>query len=149
MDPSINIRPFQASDQNAVRRLILEGLGEHFGFIDERVNVDLDDIAATYAKASFLVACDGGRIVATGALVADSGGAARIVRMSCAKSYRRRGIGSALIARLILRARDSGSRRIVLATNDDWNDANGFYRALGFTEIARVPGGIAYELNMD
>lgn len=40
----IKVRPFETRDQVAARKLILSGLGEHFGFIDERLNPDLDDI---------------------------------------------------------------------------------------------------------
>ena len=42
----IVVRRFAPADQDAARRLILEGLGAHFGSIDESLNPDLDDIAA-------------------------------------------------------------------------------------------------------
>src|SRR5579883_3043906 len=48
------IRPFVPPDQQAARVLILRGLGEHFGWIDETCNPDLDDIAATYTGAGHL-----------------------------------------------------------------------------------------------
>jgi len=37
------IRPFRPADQAEVRALIQRGLGEHFGFIDEFANPDIDD----------------------------------------------------------------------------------------------------------
>lgn len=39
---------FHPVDQEAVRSLILAGLGEHWGYIDEGLNPDLRDIASTY-----------------------------------------------------------------------------------------------------
>ena len=67
--PGLIIRPFAATDQDAARWLILEGLGGHFGFIDETMNPDLDDIALTFSDAVFLVAEIDGVIVGTGGLM--------------------------------------------------------------------------------
>ena len=50
---SVTIRQFQPIDQEEARRIVLEGLGEHFGVIDESLNPDLDDI-----QESFIVAGD-------------------------------------------------------------------------------------------
>ena len=68
--PALVIRPFTPRDQAAVRALILAGLGDHFGFIDETRNPDLDDIAGTYLARNhvFVVGELGGAVVATGAL---------------------------------------------------------------------------------
>ncbi len=38
MTSPLTIRPFAPGDQEAARRLILEGLVEHFGFVDEALN---------------------------------------------------------------------------------------------------------------
>ena len=43
------ISEFKPSDQAAVRRLILDGLAERWGVLDESLNPDLNDIAAAYA----------------------------------------------------------------------------------------------------
>ena len=65
----VSLRPFEASDQGAARRLILEGLGEHFGFIDESLNPDLDDVMKSYVIPGhvFIVAHIGQDLVGTGA----------------------------------------------------------------------------------
>ncbi|MGC8781077.1 MAG: hypothetical protein ACP5UQ_09455, partial [Anaerolineae bacterium] len=65
------IRPFAPTDQPAVRRLILEGLGEHFGVIDETLNPDIDDIAAHYTARGhvFLVAVADDEVIGSAALV--------------------------------------------------------------------------------
>jgi len=56
--PPFLIRPFRPADQEAARRLILQGLAEHFGAVDETLNPDIDDIMASYVDRGhlFLVA---------------------------------------------------------------------------------------------
>src|SRR5437870_1312389 len=78
------IRPFEPRDQDAVSKLILEGLGEHFGFIDETLNPDLADIMKCYIIPghTFLVAYIGSNLVGTGALIRENEGSGRIVRVS-------------------------------------------------------------------
>ena len=58
----------------------------HFGFLDETLNRDLDDIAATFAAGAFFVATIDGAIAGTGGLHVQADGTANIVRMSTAKS---------------------------------------------------------------
>src|SRR5579872_5319638 len=136
------IRPFAAADQPAARRLILLGLGEHFGFIDETCNPDIDDIAAHYLASgqTFLVAELDGTLVGTGALLREDAQTGRVVRMSVARDVRRKGIAQALMARLMDIARERGFARLVLETNIDWDDAIGFYQRCGFREYARGEG---------
>jgi GNAT superfamily N-acetyltransferase len=136
------IRPFDAEDQHTARRLILDGLGEHFGFIDESYNPDINDILATYITAgeTFVVAEIDGTIVGTGALITERAGVGRLVRMSVAREQRRQGIGRALVAHLVEQARARGFAQLVLETNQGWHDAIGLYRACGFSEAARTDG---------
>ena len=97
------IRAFAPSDQAAARRLILEGLAEHFGAVDETRNPDIDDIAANYVDRGhlFLVADDAESLVGTAALVFEDGASAQVVRVSVASRWRRRGLARALVMRLI------------------------------------------------
>jgi GNAT superfamily N-acetyltransferase len=138
------IRAFTADDQDAARRVILAGLGEHFGEIDEGRNPDLNDIAASYRDGVFLVALQDGALVGTGALVRRTRSVGQIVRMSVDRQYRRRGIASAVLAGLLDEARASGYRWAMLGTNDDWADALAFYEARSFTEIGRAFGGAGF-----
>ena len=112
----ILIRPFRPEDQAAVQGLILDGLVEHWGFLDPTKNPDLDDIASTYADGTFLVAWQGDDLVGTGALVREADGVARIVRMSVATHLRRRGIGTLILERLCGEAQAAGYAQIVLET---------------------------------
>jgi GNAT superfamily N-acetyltransferase len=132
MTTKISIRPFQAQDQRDVRLLILEGLGDHFGFIDESLNPDLDDIATTYAGDIFLCAWRDAELVGAGALVRESEGVSRIVRMSVKKKMRRRGIGRMILAALVAASRARGDAKIVLETTDTWSDVIAFYQRFGF-----------------
>ena len=137
-ESALTIRAFMAADQSAARALILGGLGEHWGYIDETLNPDLDDIAAAYPshRADFLVVEDGsGRLIGTAGLVKEDEETGRVVRMSVDKSSRGRGIGTRLIAELETIARQRGYRRLVCETTHDWSDAIALYKATGFTEL--------------
>ncbi len=135
MQDSIRYRLFEARDQVAARQLILNGLGEHFGYIDETRNPDLDNIADYYIKTggTFVIACLNERIVGTGALIAEEPNVGRIVRMSVDHAYRRNGIGKTILLCLIDIARQRGYIQLRLETNNDWYDAINFYTSLGFT----------------
>lgn len=146
IDPTeIRIRPFVPADQADARAVILTGLGERFGFIDETLNPDLDDIAVSYRSGAFLVAECEGRIVGTGALTHETDGVWRLHRMSTAKRHRRHRIGARLLARLVERGHDLGCTRIVLDTNADWHDAIAFYEASDFTIVSYARGGVQFE----
>ena len=99
----IIIRSFEPCDQNAARQLILTGLGEHFGFIDETRNPDLDDIVTRYIEAghTFVVAEIRTELVGTGAVITECEDTGRLVRMSVNRKHRRKGIGRALVTYLL------------------------------------------------
>jgi putative acetyltransferase len=138
------VRPFVPADQTTARRLILDGLGEHFGSIDKKLNPDLNDIAASYLVPGdlFVVAHLGEELVCTGALVHEEPGVGRLVRMPVRSTVRRRGVGRALVTHLITAARQRRYHRLVLETNTDWDDTIGLYIACGFAECARTPDEI-------
>ena len=130
------IRPFRRSDEAAARRLILDGLRERWGELDEAKNPDLDDIANSYADGRFLVACLRDEVIGTGALILEAAGVGRIVRMSVARSRRREGVGTRMLEALLEEARAGGYRRVVLETTATWEDAIAFYRWHGFRRVA-------------
>ncbi|MCC6790255.1 MAG: GNAT family N-acetyltransferase [Thermomicrobiales bacterium] len=130
----VTIRAFRPQDQATVRALVLSGLGDHFGTIDETMNPDLDDIESAYVAngACVVVAEFDGGIVGAGTLVEESPGVGRLVRMSVARDQRGRGIGRKLVNHLLDEARTRGYGRVLVETTDDWQDAIGLYRACGF-----------------
>jgi ribosomal protein S18 acetylase RimI-like enzyme len=133
------IRPFAPADQLTARSLILTGLGEHFGFIDETRNPDIDDIQGYYVRAgyTFLVAEKDAMLLGTAALVREAPGVARIVRVSVDRGCRRCGVARNLVCNLMVLAEAQDVRQLLVETNHDWADALGLYLALGFSEIAR------------
>ncbi len=148
MEDEFYIRSFDVGDQEQARWLILEGLGEHFGYIDETLNPDLDDILHNYIRAGhvFVVACMGRELVGTGALLSHGEGISEMVRISTRKDYRRRGIGQAIVTYLVNVARQRGDRRIIVKTNASWHDAIYLYKRLGFIEHGHTALGVGLEL---
>ena len=133
------IRPFEPRDHDAARRLILDGLGEHFGWIDETRNPDLDDIMAHYVAAGhvFVVVESDAELVGTGALITESTDTGRIARMSVSRKHRRKGIGRVLVMHLLDAAQRKGLMRACVSTEHGWEDAIGLYKHCGFAEYDR------------
>jgi putative acetyltransferase len=138
---------FSRSDQEEARRLVLAGLGEHWGNIDPTRNPDLNDIAVSYAESFFLVARLDGRLVGTGALV-PRGEEAEIVRMSVARDLRRQGIGRQILSRLVEQARRSGFLRIYLETTAAWQEVIDFYLDAGFAITHYQDGDVYFSLDL-
>jgi len=140
---SINLRLFQPSDQEPVKRLILNGLVEHWGFEDPTKNPDLDNIKKSYKNSTFLIAQNGDQIIGCGALVPRDEGTAEIVRMSVQKDYRRRGVGTSILASLVDAARENGYLRVILETTSSWTNVISFYLNFGF-KITHSQAGDTY-----
>jgi GNAT superfamily N-acetyltransferase len=137
---NLTIRPFRLDDQRAAQALILDGLREHWGWLDPTLNRDLNNIATNYAAGIFLVGEimdeTGSELVATGALlpeVTESGESVwRVVRMSVHADLRGQGIGRRLLDALLQWAQQQGARLIVVETTSTWTDAVRFYTRYGF-----------------
>jgi len=142
------IRDFALADQAATKQLILNGLVEHWGFLDQTLNPDLENISDHYRGNTFLVAELAGEVVGSGALVHENEGVARIVRMSVACKLRRKGIGRAILERLLLAAREKGYRKVVLETTETWLDAITFYERNGFRTVGFSEGDRHFELDL-
>ena len=151
------LRPFTPADQQAARALILEGLGERFGYIDETRNPDVDDIAAEYLAQGhvFLVAEQAGALVGTGALRCEpdepdgtDAMPCQLVRVSVRRDLRHQGIARALVAALLTEARARGRRRVWVETNAGWRDAIALYERLGFVVFARRDGLVFLEQSL-
>jgi putative acetyltransferase len=126
------IRTFTTADQDEVRALILGGLAEHWGQVDETLNPDVDDLAGSYPEGRTIVVLADDAIVGTGTVVPISDGAAEIKRMSVVPAMRRRGVGRAVVDELLATARSWGLDRVVLETSAHWDDVVEFYRRCGF-----------------
>lgn len=120
------IRPFQSSDQDAAKTLVLSGLAERFNPFKPELNTDVNDIAENFSV--FLVAYIKDELVATGGLKFETEISAKVVRMSTAKAYRQRGIARAILGELESTARSQGISHLTLVTNKDWLEAVNFYQ---------------------
>jgi GNAT superfamily N-acetyltransferase len=138
----MHIRPFISSDQQQAKALVQAGLGEHWGWIDETLNPDLNDIEASYAGGVFLVGEVDEVIVATGAYLPVDDDTAQIVRMSVRKDMRRAGLGRFVLRALLEHARAARFRRAVLETTETWHEVTAFYLANGFSITQRANGEV-------
>jgi len=148
---AILVRPFRTADQAEARALVLAGLGEHFGFIDETLNPDLEDIDASYIRRGdeFFVADVDGRITGTAGLIFESADVARIVRMSVDAGHRRSGIASALVAACKAAAGRRRATELHVYTEPHWHDAMAFYASQGFVAYGRDSIDIHLRLLLD
>jgi GNAT superfamily N-acetyltransferase len=129
---AIEVSDFQPSDQDVVRSLILVGLEERWGHLDETLNSDLNDIGASYGRGRTIVVRLAGLIVATGTIVERERSTAEILRMSVAADRRRAGLGQLVVEELVATSREWGATAVVLETSACWQDAVSFYRSCGF-----------------
>lgn len=127
----------EAIQERAIE-IILDGLAERFGFLDRTLNPDLEDIQRNYIDKGyvFLVGMLDAEPIGTGALVEETEGTGRIVRMSVSKPYRRNGYAHMILSELERKAVQQGKRRLVLETNKEWTSAIRFYQANGYEQYA-------------
>jgi putative acetyltransferase len=121
------IRQFEAKDQIPTKVLIETGLKEYFGFIDETLNPDLDDIALSFNDGCFLVGEIDGQLVATGGYKPYDDKTVKMERVSVHSKFRRHGLASQLFTALISEAKKAGYKRVVLETTSDWQGAIDFW----------------------
>lgn len=144
----IKILSFQPADQPAAKTLILDGLVEHWGVLDESKNPDLDDIGTSYADGTFLVAWLDDEIIGTGAFKPHSARQVEIVRMSIKKELRRQGIGRQMLDELLRRATQAGYAEVILETTETWQDVIDFYLDYGFTITHYLDGDVYFKMRL-
>ena len=105
--------------------------------VPAEIELDSDD-----QRAIHFLAIKSGKAVGTARVVMNHGDA-KIGRMAVLKSYRRKGVGAALLRRTILAAKRIHARRIYLHAQVA---VIGFYSRLGFRSVGRVfdEAGIAH-----
>lgn len=121
---------------NEARDLVLKGLSEYFDLYNPDFNPDLSDILKSYSegKGTFLVGTYEDKVIGTGALIEESEGIGRVVRMSTDKQYRKCGVASKILKALEEIAREKGYSKIVLETTKTWIVARWFYISNGYVE---------------
>jgi ribosomal protein S18 acetylase RimI-like enzyme len=137
--------PFSPNHQTQARQLIVSGLAERWGVIDDSRNPDLDDLAASFASGAFLVAVRAGTVVGTGGLLPRGPETAEIVRLSVATGERRKGLGRRLVSALVEIARGWEAERVVCETTSEWASAVALYLECGFSVTHEADGDTCFE----
>lgn len=126
------IRKFESKDQIPAKALINAGLGQYFGFVDETLNPDVDDIALSFVHGCFLVGEIDGTVVATGGYKPFNDETVKIERVFVDSKLRRLGLASQLFTSLVSEAKRAGYKRMILETTSDWDSAIDFWLNNGF-----------------
>ncbi len=118
VDGSFSIRSFKPTDHRAVKTLYTDGLlGGRLA--DNDTGFDIDDIQLAYLStpgSHFWVAEADGDIVGTIGIQQLDAGVGEIRRLRVRPDCRRRGIGSALLQRVLEFCRDQGLLKVTLDT---------------------------------
>ncbi|MGX1265986.1 GNAT superfamily N-acetyltransferase [Rossellomorea marisflavi] len=130
----MDISRITPEDCEEAKNLVLEGFRERFGWIDETLNPDIKDVAASYDGVDnhFFVGSDGYGIVCTGALKKHGASTYEIVRMSVRSDMRSKGLGRTMLRHLEDTAKSLKAVKLILETNRAWDNAVGFYKSSGF-----------------
>jgi ribosomal protein S18 acetylase RimI-like enzyme len=145
-----SIRPFDPSDQAAVKALVLAGLADHWGTLDLTLNPDLNDIAGHYGAQNghTIVAVLDDTIVGTGTIREVDPNTAELVRMSVSSAHRGQGLGKGLVRALAEISKERGYISLVCETTDTWDDAIGLYLACGFKITDQYGGDYYFHLDL-
>jgi predicted GNAT family N-acyltransferase len=121
------------ADTEDLRQLAL-ALRHAVFVVEQGVPEDLESDGLD-AAAFHAIAVDDGRCIATGRLVRQPGGVARLGRMAVHASWRRRGLGGRVLAALEARARAEGLREAQLHAQCYVEE---FYRRRGYVRVGEV-----------
>lgn len=125
--------------QNEAKKLILDGLAERFGYLDESLNPDLNDIVENYISKGhfFIIGLYNDKIVCTGALIKEKKEVGKMVRISVHKDFRGRGLGKLIVNELEKIGIKHGYKRINISTEHTWHDAIGLYKSCGYIQYGQ------------
>lgn len=147
----MKIRTFQKEDQKHAQEIILEGLKEHWGFIDHTLNPDVYDIEKAYLKdgSTFVVLEHDGEIVGTGGLQqTDKDDTVQIVRVSVHAEHRRKGIAKQIVFDLLKQAKNMGYKKMLVETTKTWIAPRTLYNSIGFKEIYETEEDVYMTLDL-
>jgi len=135
MNP-VTFRPFQAGDEVAFRELNEAWISQYFSIEPKDLEVLGDPVEHILRPGGEIVlALLGDRIVGCCALLAMADGGFELGKMAVAKECRGRGVGKAMLAHAIGRARALGAPRIYLETNTILPNAIHLYESQGFSHL--------------
>jgi ribosomal protein S18 acetylase RimI-like enzyme len=128
------------ADIEAVRQLVLTHAAERAATPGiEHMRADAARLPGPYIppRGDIWIAQIDAEIVGCIALRPLPGAVGEVKRMYVDPAWRGRGVGRALLERLIASARERGYRQIRLGTLHEMVEAQALYRSLGFTPIER------------
>lgn len=122
--------------------LLKQYLYSEFQLDPKIIREDIRDIEGVYKppRSIFLIGLEAGQVIATGGLKEVSQEEAELKRLFIKTAYRRKGLGSAMLQRLINFAKKQGFQRVVLNTlrtnipsielykKHDFKEISSFYR---------------------
>lgn len=132
-----NLRRATNADRAAIMLLVAEGLAE-FGLHPDPATseADLLNIEKSYdASGGVLLVAEREGLLACGGLIRLDEQTAKIRKMYVRADVRGKGMGGAILGRLIQEAKARGSRRIVLETVSAMRAAQALYERFGFREV--------------
>ncbi len=132
---AIEVIPFDASFQDAVRSLAEEILCREYGIHEDLSGQeDLADVAATYAPPDslFLLALENGLLIATGGVLYISEIDCELRRLYVEAERRRQGVASTLMGELLDFIRTRSYKRILLEVGPEMKDTIKSYGRYGF-----------------
>jgi amino-acid N-acetyltransferase len=125
---AFEVRPARSGDVTAIRRLVAP-------FVERRLLVTKPPVSYYEALPEFLVAtCGDDQVIGCGAVHVMWKGLGEIRTLATAEKWHNRGVGHALVAGLIARARDLGLERLFCLTFEVE-----FFAAHGFHPIEGIP----------
>jgi len=138
----LEIVDYRPAYKKHFRSLNEEWIREYFEIEKEDTTILSDPMKRVVRRGgSVLFALWDGEVAGTCAVVKHPDGLLELCKMAVRRDLRCRGIGGALIAAAIDRARSMGARDLYLRTDPVLEDAVRLYRRVGFRRIARDPLG--------
>ena len=147
----VEVRPFQDTDTNGIRDLILPIQNDEFSLpITWEEQPDLHDIAGYYRQGAgdFWVAAIDDRVIGSVSLVDLGQQNSALRKMFVAAEFRgsEHAVAANLLSTLITHAREKDLMRIYLGTTSAFRAAHRFYEKHGFDRIERddLPDNFAF-----
>jgi putative acetyltransferase len=154
------IEPHQIPDAKRVIAMVAEGVFQWGKSVDELLLEfgdelkDVDEAQSHYfgRRGIFLVALDEGRVVGTGAIRPIDDKMCELKRLWLLEPYQGKGIGYAMVRRLLDFAHKNAYDRMRLQTSNQQLRAIEFYHRLGFRDVPSPDleeGDIRMEMGLD
>ena len=156
------IRPFTAGEEQYVadlhKRLYSEEYlwGPSFTYYAQKIALDFAEKEKSQREELFIAVAEGKPVGCIMICETDDSDIGQLRLFAVEKEYRGYGIGSALLAAFMEKARNSAYKKIILWTADPLTDAIRQYEKMGFVSVESVEnnswstvGAVVYEIKME